>query len=247
MLSDEDTVIDTTQTLRPVGAPERAELWTVIHIDAASTFISHCQHLGPFLIRDEPFSQLILLLPRAPCCRRATRHDARSAAAHGDRCVAALSMRPAALPHDWRAPQLHAAAPASATRALPVCTARPRSAQRDTRFHAALAVRGCRMARYATRRFSWRALLWLTSSPLGHGRTHKAHFRTALQPAPRGGTLVASAGEVRGGVFFNRAAELKSLATLLAGPPRAVLVLTGPPSCGKSGARSPGFACLGLC
>jgi hypothetical protein len=152
--------------------------------------------------------------------------------AHGDRCVAALSMRPAALPHGWRAPQLHAAAPASATRAQPFC--------------AALAVRDCCTARNAARRFSWLAPSWLTS-PLGQGRTHDARFTTAPQPAPRGGTLVASAGEVRGGAFSNRAAELKSLVTLLAGPPRAVLVLTGPPSCGKSGARSPGFACLGLC
>jgi hypothetical protein len=152
-------------------------------------------------------------------------------------------MRSAALPRGWRAPQLHAAAPASVTRALPVCAARPRSAQRDTRFHAALAVRGCCTARNAARRFSWLTPSWLTS-PLGQGRTRKARVATALQPAPRGGALVASAGEAgeaRRGVvykdaFFNRAAELKSLATLLAGPPRAVLVLTGPPSCGKSGA-----------
>jgi hypothetical protein len=156
-------------------------------------------------------------------------------------------MRSAALPHGWRAPQLHAAAPASVTRAQPVCAARLRSAQRDTyRFHAALAVRDCCTARNVARRFSWLAPSWLTP-PLGQGRTHDARFTTAPQPAPRGGTLVASAGEVRGGAFFNRAAELKSLVTLLAGPPRAVLVLTGPPSCGKSGARSPGFACQGPC
>jgi hypothetical protein len=174
-------------------------------------------------------------------------------------------MRSAALPRGWRAPQLHAAAPASVTRALPVCAARPRSAQRntrprsaqrDTRFHAALAVRGCCTARNVARRFSWLMPSWLTS-PLGQGRTHKARVTTALQPAPRGGALVAcagEAGEARGGAvykdaFFNRAAELKSLATLLAGPPRAVLVLTGPPSCGKSGARAPWFCLfrLGLC
>jgi hypothetical protein len=157
-------------------------------------------------------------------------------------------MRSAAQPRGCRAPQLHAVAPASVTRALPVCAARPRSAQRDTRFHAALAVRGCCTARNAARRFSWLTPSWLTS-PLGQGRTRKARVATALQPAPRGGALVASAGEVgearRGLVykdaFFNRAAELKSLATLLAGPPRAVLVLTGPPSCGKSGARAPWF------
>jgi hypothetical protein len=64
-------------------------------------------------------------------------------------------MRAAALPHGWRAPQLHAAAPASATRALHVCAARSRSAQHDARFHAAVAVRRCCLARNAARRFSW--------------------------------------------------------------------------------------------
>jgi hypothetical protein len=91
--------------------------------------------------------------PTPPCChaRRSrashlsklllflllTRRGARPAAAHG--CAAALSMRAVALPRGCRAPQLQAAAPASVTRALPVCAARPRSAQRETRFHAALA------------------------------------------------------------------------------------------------------------
>jgi hypothetical protein len=65
------------------------------------------------------------------------------AAAHGDRCVAALSMRAAALPRGWHAPQPRAAAPAPAIRALPVCAACPRSAQLDARFHSAVAVRGC--------------------------------------------------------------------------------------------------------
>ena len=74
---------------------------------------------------------------------------------------------------------------------------------------------------------------------------------------PRGEALVASAGEageaearelVRG-AFFNLAAELKSLNECLAGEPTAVLVLTGPPSCGKSGVRAPWFCLfrLGLC
>jgi hypothetical protein len=152
-------------------------------------------------------------------------------------------MRSAALPHGWRAPQLHAAAPASATRALPVCAARSRSTQHDARFHAALAVRGCWMACNAARRFSWLTPSRLTS-PLGQGRTRTAHIATALQPAPRGGALVASAGEageavLRGDDFFNRAAELKSLAQRLADAPKAVLVLTGPPSCGKSGVCAP--------
>jgi len=38
------------------------------------------------------------------------------------------------------------------------------------------------------------------------------------------------------GVFFNRAPELGRLKALLGSPPTSVLVLTGPPSCGKSGA-----------
>ena len=40
------------------------------------------------------------------------------------------------------------------------------------------------------------------------------------------------------GVFFNRADELARLQRLLGSPPTSVLVLTGPPSCGKSGACS---------
>ena len=40
------------------------------------------------------------------------------------------------------------------------------------------------------------------------------------------------------GVFFNRAEELARLQRLLGSPPTSVLVLTGPPSCGKSGAYS---------
>ncbi len=99
------------------------------------------------------------------------------------------------------------------------------------------------MACNAARRFSWRTPSWLTS-PLGQGRTRTARIATALQPAPRGGALVASAGEageavLRGDDFFNRAAELKSLAQRLADAPKAVLVLTGPPSCGKSGVCAP--------
>ena len=155
-------------------------------------------------------------------------------------------MRAVALPRGWRAPQLHVATPASVTRALPVCAARPRSAQRDTRFHASVAVRGCRAARNAARHSSWLTPSWLTF-PLGQGRTRTARLATALQPAPRGGALVASAGEageaesreLLRGAFFNRVAELKSLNECLAGEPTAVLVLTGPPSCGKSGARAP--------
>jgi len=63
-------------------------------------------------------------------------------------------MRAAALQQGWRAPQLHAA-PASATRALHICAARSRSAQHDARFHAAVAVRRCCLARIAAQRFSW--------------------------------------------------------------------------------------------
>jgi hypothetical protein len=39
-------------------------------------------------------------------------------------------------------------------------------------------------------------------------------------------------------VFFNRVREIKSLQAILAGSPSNVLVLLGPPSCGKSGAHA---------
>ena len=73
---------------------------------------------------------------------------------------------------------------------------------------------------------------------------------TALQPAPRGAAQAASTGAagvageaavLRRGAFFSRAAELDFLATLLAGPPASVLVVTGPSSCGKSGALRRSF------
>jgi hypothetical protein len=70
------------------------------------------------------------------------------------------------------------------------------------------------------------------------------HPATVLQPGRRGTALAATAGEAgekeaeRQGTFFNREAELQSLAALLSEPPTAVHVMTGPPSCGKSGARS---------
>jgi hypothetical protein len=66
----------------------------------------------------------------------------------------------------------------------------------------------------------------------------------ALQPGRRGTALAATegeAGENEGectASFFNRKVELQSLAERLANAPKAVLVMTGPPSCGKSGARS---------
>jgi hypothetical protein len=75
----------------------------------------------------------------------------------------------------------------------------------------------------------------------------------ALKPGRRGIALAATAGEAgenkadRQGTFYNRKAELQSLDALLGEPPTAVLVLTGPPSCGKSGARSLRFYSLGLC
>ena len=43
------------------------------------------------------------------------------------------------------------------------------------------------------------------------------------------------------GAFFNREVELRSLNATLADYPTAVLVLTGPPSCGTSGAHSVHF------
>jgi hypothetical protein len=67
---------------------------------------------------------------------------------------------------------------------------------------------------------------------------------TPLQPGRRGTALAATAGEAGENEgectasFFNRKVELQSLAERLAGAPKAVLVMTGPPSCGKSGARS---------
>ena len=88
--------------------------------------------------------------------------------------------------------------------------------------------------------------LQVHSQPAAPGR---ALYRrtTALQPAQRGRTLATTAGDegevgVAAGVceraFFNRAAELQSLHDSLADAPTAVLVLSGPPSCGKSGAPS---------
>ena len=64
----------------------------------------------------------------------------------------------------------------------------------------------------------------------------------SAQPGRRRSALAATAGEASEseaeyqGAFFNRKAELESLAAILGDPPTAVLVMTGPPSCGKSGA-----------
>jgi len=75
---------------------------------------------------------------------------------------------------------------------------------------------------------------------------------TVLQPGCRGIALAATAGESgenkadRQGTFYNRKAELQSLAALLGEPPTAVLVLTGPPSCGKSGVRAPLFVAYAI-
>jgi len=75
----------------------------------------------------------------------------------------------------------------------------------------------------------------------------------ALQPGRRGTALAATACEAgeneaeRQGTFFNRKVELQSLAARLASAPKAVLVMTGPPSCGKTGARARcvyAFLCL---
>jgi hypothetical protein len=84
------------------------------------------------------------------------------------------------------------------------------------------------------------------SLPAAPGRARRL-AATALQPARRGGALPVSVGEageaeeagkVCRGAVFNRVAELQSLDACLAGDPTAVFVLTGPPSCGKSGARA---------
>ena len=65
-------------------------------------------------------------------------------------------------------------------------------------------------------------------------------MRTASTPQCEVGEAIA----VCEGAFFNREAELRSLNATLADYPTAVLVLTGPPSCGKSGAHSVRFLVL---
>ena len=76
---------------------------------------------------------------------------------------------------------------------------------------------------------------------------------TVLQSGRRGIALAATAGEAgenkadRQGAFYNRKAELQRLNALLGEPPTAVLVLTGPPSCGKSGVRVPCCFRVGSC
>jgi len=59
-------------------------------------------------------------------------------------------------------------------------------------------------------------------------------FRYPVQPR----VLCAATQQTQStdGVFFNRAPELGRLRQVLGSPPTSVLVLTGPPSCGKSGA-----------
>ena len=65
---------------------------------------------------------------------------------------------------------------------------------------------------------------------------------TVLQSGRRGIALAATAGEAGENegectaAFFNRKEELQSLDALLGEPPTGVLVMTGPPSCGKTGA-----------
>ena len=53
---------------------------------------------------------------------------------------------------------------------------------------------------------------------------------------PRGLCAATKQTQSPDGVFFNRAPELGRLRQVLSSPPTSVLVLTGPPSCGKSGA-----------
>jgi hypothetical protein len=70
---------------------------------------------------------------------------------------------------------------------------------------------------------------------------------TSLRPAPRGRALAASAGKAGNTVkeaFFDRTEELNSLAKRLNGIPNTVLLLTGPPSSGKSGALTASFCAL---
>ena len=103
-------------------------------------------------------------------------------------------------------------------------------------------------AKAATVFSTWLPSAGAVSPPLYQGRARTSRVVTLFQPTPRGGALVASAGEagvvsegrVQAGAFFNRTAELEVLTTLLAGAPTAVLLMTGPPSCGKSGAAARG-------
>ena len=67
---------------------------------------------------------------------------------------------------------------------------------------------------------------------------------------PTASTPQREAGQAAGvcsEAFFNREAELQSLNATLADRPTAVLVLTGPPSCGKSGTLSVRFFVLWVC
>ena len=106
-------------------------------------------------------------------------------------------------------------------------------------------------AKAATASSTWLPAAGAVSLDQGLARTSRVV--TLFQPTPRGGALVASSGEagersegrVHAGAFFNRTAELEVLATLLAGAPTAVLFLTGPPSCGKSGAAASTAAARG--
>ena len=68
-------------------------------------------------------------------------------------------------------------------------------------------------------------------------------MRTASTPQCEVGEAIA----VCEGAFFNREAELRSLNATLADYPTAVLVLAGPPSCGKSGAHAVRFLVLRVC
>jgi hypothetical protein len=75
---------------------------------------------------------------------------------------------------------------------------------------------------------------------LGAPRSHDTFLRHRVagllaHPRTQPRALCASTENVE---FFNRAKELDRLQRLLGSPPTSVLVLTGPPSCGKSGACS---------
>ena len=108
-------------------------------------------------------------------------------------------------------------------------------------------------AKAATVSATWLPAAGAAALPLDQGRTRTSRVVTLFQPTPRGGALVASAGEagvvsegrVHTGAFFNRTAELQVLATILAGAPTAVLLMIGPPSCGKSGAAASTAAARG--
>ena len=183
---------------------------------------------------------------RAPVACRAPLSGASYATRRGADAAAAPTVTPAPLRllGLCRAPRRRSLAAAAA----PLSMRAPRSgvpACARSSGERAAEVRPAR--RFACRCASSKAAVSQASQP---GKQRAAPGRAvcqpvaALQPGRRGTALAATAGEAgenkaeRQGTFFNRQVELQSLAALLGEPPTGVLVMTGPPSCGKSGMRA---------